>query len=106
MQLRKELEHDTSIDASDLAAKKYFITLKSEVDKLDVNKLVNFPTSLDNLKTKEDNLDVGKLKTVSLDLKTLNDVPDNEVAKNTKFNTPKTKLSNLGQKTLNGTTFI
>ena len=37
---KKELEHSTGIGASDLAAKKDFIALKSEVDKLDINKLV------------------------------------------------------------------
>ena len=29
-----------------------FIALKAEVDKLDINKLTNVPTSLNNLKTK------------------------------------------------------
>ena len=74
--------------------------MKAEVDKLDINKLVNVPTSLNNLKTKVDDLDVGKLKTVPVDLKKLSDVVDNEVVKNTKFNTPKTKVSNLEKKFL------
>ena len=69
----KELEHTTGIDTSDLAAKKDFIALKTEVDKLDFNKLVNVPTSWNNLKTKIDDLDVGKLKTVPVDLKKLSD---------------------------------
>ena len=46
---------------SDLAAKKDFIALKAEVDKRNINKLANVPTSLNNLKTKVDDLDVGKL---------------------------------------------
>ena len=82
---KKELEHATGIDTSDLAAKKDFIALKAEVDKLDINKLTNFPTILNNLKTKVDDLDVGKLKTVHVDLKKLSDAVDNEVVKNTKF---------------------
>ena len=61
--------------------------MKAEVDKLYINKLVNVPTSLNNLKTKVDDLNVGKRKTVSVDLEKLNDVVDNEVVKNTKFNT-------------------
>ena len=65
---KKELEHATGIDTSDLAAKKDFIALKAEVDKLDINELTNVPTSLNNLKTKVNNLDVGKLKTVPVDL--------------------------------------
>ena len=42
---------------------------------------------MNNLKTKVDDLNVGKRKTVSVDLEKLNDVVDNEVVKNTKFNT-------------------
>ena len=45
---KKELEHARGIDASDLAAKKDFIALKAEVDKLDINKL----TMSTNLKSK------------------------------------------------------
>ena len=55
---KKELGHANGIDTSDLAAKKDFIALKAEVDKLDVD----VPTSLNNLKTKVEDLDVGKLK--------------------------------------------
>ena len=62
--------------------------------------MINVLTSLNNLKTKIDDLDVGKLKTVPADLKKLRDVVDNEVAKNTKFNTPKIKVNNLDKKFL------
>ena len=62
---RKELELVTGI--SNLAAKKDFVALKAEVDKLDINKQINAPTSLNNLKTKIDHVDLGKLKTVSVD---------------------------------------
>ena len=74
--------------------------MKSEVDKLDINKLTNVPTSLNNLKTKLNELDVGKLKTVAVDLKKLSHIVDNEVAKNPKFNTLKTKVSSFGKKFL------
>ena len=43
-------------------------------------------------------LDVGKVKTVSVDLKKLSDVVDNEVVKNTKFSTLTTKVNNLETK--------
>ena len=92
---KKELDHARRADTSDLAAKKDFIALKSEIDKLDINKLVNVPTSLSNLKTKVDDLDVGILKTVPIDLKELSDVVDNDVIKNTTFNTLKTKVNTL-----------
>ena len=35
--------------------------LKSDLDKLDIDKIKNVPTSLSNLKTKVDKLDVDKL---------------------------------------------
>ena len=80
--------------------------MKAEVDKLDINKLVNAPTSLNNLKTKVDDLDVGRLKTVPVDLKKLNDVVDNEAVKNIKFNTLKSKVSSLEKKIPDATTLI
>ena len=46
---KKKLDHATGVDTADLATKKGFITLKAEVEKLDINKLVNVPTSLNNL---------------------------------------------------------
>ena len=100
---KKELEYDTGIDISDLAAKKDFVALKAEVNKRDINKLTNVPTSLNNLKTKVDNLDVGKLKTVPLDLKKLSDVVDNEVVKYLKFNTLKAKVNSIEKKILAST---
>ena len=87
---KKELEHTAGIDTSDLAATKDFVALKTEVDKLDINKLINVPTSLNNLKTKVDDLDVGKWKFLI----------DSEVLKNPKFNTLKTKVNNLERKFL------
>ena len=62
--------------------------------------MVNVPTSLNNLKRKVDDLNVGKLKTVPIDLKKLSGVVGNEVVKNTKFNTLKTKVNSLEKKFL------
>ena len=61
--------------------------MKAEVHKLNINKLVKVPTTLNNLKTKVDDFDVRRLKTVSLDLKKMIDVVDKQVLKNTKPNT-------------------
>ena len=58
--LLKKTDHATGINTSGLDAKKDFIVLKAEVNKLDINKRVNVPISLNNLKTKVDYLDVGK----------------------------------------------
>ena len=52
-----------------LAAKSYFDTLKTEADKLDINKLVNIFTGLNKLKTETDDLDFGKLQTLPIDFK-------------------------------------
>ena len=72
--------------------------MKVEFDKLDVNKLNNVPTSLNNLKTKVDYWDVGKLKTVPADLKKLSNVVDKKVVKKTKFNTFFLKVYSLEKK--------
>ena len=61
---------------------------------------------MNNIKTKLDALDVSKYKTVSVALKKLSDVVDNEVFKNINFNTLKTKLSNLEKKSPDPTTSI
>ena len=50
-----------------LTVEKCFIALEAEVDKLDINKLTNVPTSLNDLKTKVDDLDVAKLKVAPVD---------------------------------------
>ena len=70
--------------------------MKAEVYKLDVNKLTNIPTSLNNIKTKVDDLDVVKLKTFPVDLKTLSDVVefDNLTAKNFAARLKQTDLVN------------
>ena len=64
MTLLKTLDHSTGIATSDLAAKKYFIALKAEIDKVDINKLFNVPTRVNDLQTKVDDLGVDKLKNV------------------------------------------
>ena len=61
--------------------------MKAEIDKPDIDKLVNVPISLNNLKKKVDGWDIAKLKTVSVHLKRLSDVVDKQVIKNTKFST-------------------
>ena len=50
--LLKKLNDITGADTSNLAAKSDFIALKAEVGKLDINKLVNVPTSSNKLKQK------------------------------------------------------
>ena len=101
---KNKFDHATGVVSSDLAARKPFIALK--VDKLDINKLINIPTSLNNLKIKVNDIDVGKLKAVPLDLKKLINVVDNEVVENTKLNRRKTKVNNLDKKIPDASTII
>ena len=63
---KKEFYHATGVDTSHSVTEKDFIALKAKVDKLDINKLVNVPTSLYNLKTTVNDLDVWKLNTVTV----------------------------------------
>ena len=59
-----------------------------------------------NLKTKVDDLHVDKLKTVPADLKNLSDIVDEQVVKNTNFNTLKSKANKLDLKLTDATTLI
>ena len=58
------LKNAPGADTSSFARK---IDLKSDVDKLDIDKSKNAPTNLNNLKSKLDKLDVGKLVPVPVD---------------------------------------
>ena len=59
--------------------------MKSNVDKLDIDKLKNVPTNLSNLKSKVDKLDVDKLVPVPVDLSKLSNVVKNDVVKKTEY---------------------
>ena len=56
-------------------------SLKSNVDKLDIDKLKKVPTNLSNLKSKVSKLDIDKFVPVSVDLNKLSDVVKNDVVK-------------------------
>ena len=73
--------------------------MRAEFDKPD-NKFDSVPTSLNNLKIKVDDLDIDEVKTVPVESKKLSDVVKNEVVKNTKYNTLKTKVNKLHRKFL------
>ena len=50
------------VDISDSATKKEFIALETEVDKLNIAKLINIPSSLNNLTIEVDNLSLDEWK--------------------------------------------
>ena len=72
--------------------------MKAEVEKLEMNKLVNVPSSWKNFKIKVDDLDVDKLKTVLVEFTKSSDVVGNQAFKNAKLNTLKTKVNNSKKK--------
>ena len=53
--------------------------LKTEVDKIDTDKLKTVPNDLPNLKTEVDKIDTDKLKAVANDLAKLSNVVKNDV---------------------------
>ena len=61
---------------------------------------------MNNLYTKVNDLDIVNLKTVPVNLKKLSDVVDNEVVKNSKFNTLNTKVNDLEKKISNATSIV
>ena len=61
-------KNETGIDTSKLAAKSDLVSLKAEVDKLDIDKLKSVPTNLSDLKSKVGKLDTGKLESTPVDL--------------------------------------
>ena len=71
---KADLKNATGVNTSDFAKKTEWANLKSDVDKLDIDKLKNAPSNLSNLKNKVDKLDVDKLVLVPVDFSKLSDV--------------------------------
>ena len=84
---KADIKIATWIHTSKLAAKSDLLSLKAEVDKLDIDKLNSVPTNLSNLKSKVDKLDIGKLETTPIDLSKLSNLVKNDVVKKTDYNT-------------------
>ena len=76
---KADLKNATGVDTLDLLAD--LASLKSDVDKPDIDKLKNVPNNLSNLKSKVDKLDVDKLVPTPVDLNKLSDVVKNDVVK-------------------------
>ena len=73
---KADFKNPTGIDASSFVKKVDLASLKSNVDKLDIDKLNNVTTTLSNLERK-----LNKLLPVSVDLSKLNKVAKNDVVK-------------------------
>ena len=77
---KADLENAAGVDTSKFAKKVDLANLKSNVDKLDIDKLKNDSTNWSNLKSKVDKLDVDKLVAVLVDLSKLSSVVKNDMS--------------------------
>ena len=80
------------MDTSNFALKTNLANLKTEVDKLDIDKLKSLPNNLSILKTKVDKLDIYKLLPLPADLSKLSNVVKNQVVKKTEYDA---KIKNI-----------
>ena len=78
---KPDLKNAADVDTSGFAKKIDFANLKSDVDKLDIDKLKNVPSNLSNLKGKVNKLDADKLAYVTVGLSKLSDVAKTGVVK-------------------------
>ena len=92
---KKDINNITHVDTSNFALKMNLANLKTEADKLDIDKLGSLPNNLSRLKTKVDELDIDKLVPVPTDLSKLSDVVNNDVVKKTEYDA---KIKNIEDK--------
>ena len=85
----------SDVDTSKFAQKGDLASLKSNVDKLGIDKLKNKVSTLNNFKNKVDKLHVDKLVPVSVDLRKLSDVLKNDVVEK---NVCDAKIKNIEDK--------
>ena len=84
--VKADSKNAIGVDTSDFAKKTDLTDLKSDVDKLDNDKLKNVPSGLSSLKSKVYKLGISKLEIAPVDLTMLHDAVKNEVAKMTEYN--------------------
>ena len=92
---KTDLKNTTGVDTSSFAKKVDLATLKSYVDKLDVDNLENIPNGLSSFKNKVYKLDIDKLVPVPTDLSKPSDVVKNDVVKKDVYNA---KIKNIANK--------
>ena len=74
-----DLRNAKGMDTSSFAKKVDLSNLKSNVDKLDIDKVQRLRYNLSNLKSKVEKVDVGKILPVPVDLSKLSDAVKNNV---------------------------
>ena len=93
---KTDLKNATGVDSSSFAKKTDLPNLKSDVNKLYIDKLKKVPTNLSNLKSKVDKLDVDKLVLVPVNLSKLSDVVKNYAVEKDVYNA---KIKDIEDKT-------
>ena len=73
------------VDTSSFALKSNLASLKTQVDKLDINKLKSLSNNLSNLKSKVDKLDIDKLAPVAVDLSKITNIENFDKIRTGKF---------------------
>ena len=71
---KTDIKNISHVDTSSFALKSNLVSLKTEVDKLDIDELKGLANNLNNLKNKVDKLNIDKLIPVSVDLNKLTNV--------------------------------
>ena len=74
---KSDIKNITHADTSNFALKTNLSNLKTEVDKLDIDKLKSLPNNLSILKIKVDKLDIDKLLPLPADLSKLSNALKN-----------------------------
>ena len=92
---KTEFKNATGVDTASFTKKTDLANSKSDVYKLDTDKLETVPANLSNLKSKVDKVDVDKLVPVLVDLSKLSDVVKNDVVKKDVYNA---KIKNIDAK--------
>ena len=89
---KTDIKNISHIDASSFTLKSNLAVLKTEVNKLDIDRLRSLSNNLSILKNKVDKLDIDKLLPVPVDLSKLTNVAKNEAVKKTEYNA---KIKNI-----------
>ena len=90
---KPDLKNVTHVDTSSFALKTNLANLKTEVDKLDIDKLVPVPTDLSKLSNVVKN-DVVKKTVYDKLVPKVNNIDISDFVLKTKYNTDKTELEN------------
>ena len=94
---KTNIKNISQVDTSSFTLKSNLASLKTEVDKLNIDNLKSLPNKLINLKSKVDKLNIDKLAriSISVDLSKLSNVVMIEDVKKTEYNI---KIKNIEDK--------